>query len=242
MSSSFYDNFIHYQVQSGINDRIYGLYQRTKKIGIANKNILEIGCGIGALTYLLSKKIEAGKIEAIDISKKSIEFAKEQIRKKNVSFEYSGVLNFASRFTSYNLILMFDVLEHIPLEDHPKVFEKIAGWMNDDSLLLINLPNPNYILYDQIHQPEQLQETDHPVFLSQLIPVFNSLSLEVKYLETYSVWIKEDYQFLIIRKQKEFREVQLSSLRSFPQKISRWLKRKWISLLHRFPKKSGFKF
>lgn len=238
MSSSFYDNIINYQIESGINDRIYSLYKRTKKIGIKNKKILETGCGIGALTYLLSKKIRKGKVEALDPSERSIKYAQEHIRKSNVFFKASDILNFTPQFAPYDLILIFDVLEHIPEADHFEIFSKIKNWMNDESLLLINLPNPEYILFDQKHYPEHLQEIDQSVFIKQLVPIFNSLSLELKYLETYSVWVKEDYQFLIIQKQKEFTEVQLSTLRSFPEKTVRWLQRKWIRLIHRFPKQS----
>lgn len=238
MSSSFYDNIINYQIESGINDRIYGLYKRTKKIGIKNKKILEIGCGIGALTYLLSKKISKGKVEAFDPSERSIKYAQEHVRKSNIFFKASDILNFTPQFVPYNLILLFDVLEHIPEADYFEIFSRIKNWMNDETLLLINLPNPEYILFDQKYHPEQLQEIDQPVFIKQLIPIFNSLSFEIKHLEIYSVWVKEDYQFLIIQKQKEFTEVLLSTLQSFPEKTIRWLQRKWIRLAHPFPKQS----
>ena len=238
MSSSYYDNIINYQIESGINDRIYGLYKRTKKIGIKNKKILEIGCGIGALTFLLSKKISDGKVEAFDPSERSIKYAQEHIQKNNIFFKVSDILNFTPQFAPYDLILIFDVLEHIPEADHFEIFSKIKSWMNDETLLLINLPNPEYIIFDQKYHPEQLQEIDQSVFIKHLIPIFSSLSLELKYLETYSVWVKEDYQFLIIQKQKDFTEVQLSTLRSFPEKTIKWLQRKWIKLVHHFPKQS----
>ena len=70
----FYDNFIAYQIESGNNDRIYSCYKRMKKHGIHNNSsVLEIGCGIGVLTYLLSRKIKNGTIESMDLSEKSID-------------------------------------------------------------------------------------------------------------------------------------------------------------------------
>ncbi|MEJ0080478.1 MAG: class I SAM-dependent methyltransferase [Puia sp.] len=76
-SAEFYDDFIGYQVKSGINDRIYLLYKRLCKSGInTNSNILEIGCGVGMMTYLISRKVRNGRIEATDISTQSIAYAK----------------------------------------------------------------------------------------------------------------------------------------------------------------------
>lgn len=236
MSSSFYDNFVDYQIQSGINDRIYSLYRRTKKFGIAGKKILEIGCGIGALTYLVSKKIKAGSIDAFDPSEKSIEYAQKHIRHKNVSFEPSDVFNFNPRFAFYDMILLFDVLEHIPEADHFNVFSKIKGLMTEETYLLINLPNPDYILYDQKNQPEKLQEIDQPIFLKDLLPLFTELNLELKIFETYSVWVKEDYQFLVVKKKKKFKEEFLNSEKGFYQKAIGRLDREFRKLKHRFPK------
>jgi len=82
-SPEFYDNFISYQIESGVNDRIYDCYKRMKKQGINNNSsVLEIGCGIGVLTYLLSRKIKKGVIEAIDLIEKSVDYAKKQPLKK----------------------------------------------------------------------------------------------------------------------------------------------------------------
>lgn len=236
MGSSFYDNYIDYQVQSGINDRILGLYKRTKKIGITGKKILEIGCGIGALTFLLSKKIGKGKIEAFDPSEKSIAFAQQQISHPNIVFNSSDVLNFSAQFSPYDLILLFDVLEHIPVNDHYKVFSRIKTWMNDNSILMINLPNPEYILYDQTYQPDQLQELDQPVFLNDLLSIFTSLDLTLKHFETYSVWAKEDYQFFVLQKKTAFTEELLSNERSFFEKLVVRLRRALWKLKYQYPK------
>ena len=91
--------------------------------------------------------------------------------------------------------------------------------MNENSLLLVNIPNPNYIIYDQKHNPQALQETDQPIFTDRLANVLAMASLEIEYLETYSIWVKNDYQFLIIKKRKEFVEQLVSTERTFHRKI-----------------------
>ncbi len=147
-TSKFYDNFIPYQLNSGINERIFHLYKRVCKSGLASTDkVLEIGCGIGILTYLLSIKIKKGEIEVVDISKKSIEFAKKHLKKANVQFTVSSILQYKTKLLHFDKILLFDTLEHIPEENHLELFTNIGKWLSNDGIIFINIPNPNYILY-----------------------------------------------------------------------------------------------
>jgi len=235
-SAEFYDNYLSYHIRSGINDRIYFLYKRLKKIGLDKSDkVLEIGCGIGALTFLLSKIITTGKIEAIDISPRSIAFAQEHIKSKQVFFLTQDVLNFIPSSTSFDKILLFDVLEHIPADDHPAVFSHIASWLKQDGYLLINLPNPEYILYDQKNNPEALQELDQPVYLEQLLPILTKCSLELLLFEALSVWVKNDYHLLMLRKKQEFKEEFLSAERSLLEKGLLKFARISRKIKYRFP-------
>src|SRR5258706_4633979 len=93
--AGFYDEFIGQQKSSGINDRIYELYKRMSKFGLKpNSKVLELGCGIGTITYMLSRKIKTGFIESVDISPKSIEFAKQRLQKKNIIFNAADAVSY----------------------------------------------------------------------------------------------------------------------------------------------------
>jgi trans-aconitate 2-methyltransferase len=238
-SAEFYDDFIKYQVKSGINDRIYQLYKRLCKLGISsNTNILEIGCGIGTLTYLLSRKIKQGRIEAVDISKKSIEYAKSNLKLPNIFFFAADILEFEPGFSKFDFLLLFDVIEHIPEENHLALFKKISGWMNPDATLLINIPNPKYILFDRQFNPQSLQEIDQPIFINRLTNDLAKAGLQIDYFETYSIWVKQDYQFLVIKKETEFAERFLHGERNVFQKIKIRLSREFRKLMYNYPPKN----
>lgn len=235
-SANFYDNFIKEQAKSGINDRIYGLYKRICKTGLtADSSVLEIGCGIGTLTYLLAKKVRSGQVEATDISPKSIEFAQQYLKAPNLTLTAADILEFEPKRKLFERILLFDVLEHIPLGLHPQVFQRISQWMDAKSLLLINIPNPAYILYDQQNNPAALQETDQPVYFGLLSAAMEASSLDIQSVETYSVWVKDDYRFIIAQKRKPFEEKLLSKERNILQKAIKWLERKWRKVRHPYP-------
>ena len=81
--SQFYDQFSERQIKIGVNERLIFLFKQLKKLGLTKKSkILELGCGVGAFTYLLSKKIEEGYVEAVDLSEKSIKKCTKKYTKK----------------------------------------------------------------------------------------------------------------------------------------------------------------
>jgi len=240
-SASFYDNYLKQQALSGINDRIYLLYKRALQHGLnTNSNVLEIGCGIGTLTYLLAQKVKQGRIEAMDLSPASIEFARRYITKENIEIYPGDIIEKDPLLPAYDLILLFDVLEHILVEKHGTLFKRIASRMDDKSLLLINIPNPGYILYDQQHNSSVLQELDQALEQNVLVKNFANAGLEIQQFNTYSVWVKNDYQFMVIRKQQPFREEVLSEKRGLFAKGRTWLWRRWRKLRYPYPPKGSY--
>jgi trans-aconitate 2-methyltransferase len=238
-SAEFYDQFIKNQVESGINDRIAGLYRRLCKIGLrTGSSVLEIGCGIGTLTYLLTRTVKTGSIEATDISPQSIAYAKKNLVRPNLSLYAGDILELEPSAKTFDFVLLFDVIEHIPLADHAALFTRISRWMQEDSYLLINIPNPGSILFDEKNNPAALQEIDQPVYPDHLATVLEGAGLDIVQFETYSVWVRNDYQFMVIKKRKDFEERLLSKERNIFQKGIVWLGRKWRKLIYRYPPKS----
>lgn len=85
-------------------------YLNRYKISIANKRIVELGCGAGRMTEFLAK--EAKWVFAIDISSKMLERFKERLGSiQNVSLMRSGDLSVMPD-NSVELILSFLVFQH----------------------------------------------------------------------------------------------------------------------------------
>jgi len=100
-----------------------------------NSKILEIGCGTGGNLCMLSA---FGDLTAVDMSSEAVAMAK---RKNVINTDiYIGSLpNAMPKFNDkFDLICMFDVLEHI--EMHKEAITKIETYLKDDGQIILTVP------------------------------------------------------------------------------------------------------
>jgi 2-polyprenyl-3-methyl-5-hydroxy-6-metoxy-1,4-benzoquinol methylase len=87
--------------------------------------ILDIGCGIGALTYSISKK--AKEVVACDLNPISIEFAKKNYRRNNIEYIVADATNYDFK-QKFDYITLSNVLEHI--KDRKQFLQKLKPLTN----------------------------------------------------------------------------------------------------------------
>ncbi|PZU88721.1 MAG: class I SAM-dependent methyltransferase [Chryseobacterium sp.] len=227
----FYNDFVSYQTKSGINERIFTLYKKMKSLGLkSSSNVLELGCGIGVMTKLLASFVKEGYIEAVDLSDKSVEFAKTKITNKNVSLFTDDVVGYFPKKKSFDFITLFDIIEHIPIELHPDLFKNLSKIADENTKILIHIPNPDFIEYHQKDESAWLQIVDQPIPLQTIVNNAETNGLQVTNFDTYSIWVENDYQFFVIQKKKEYKKVELSKQRNLVQKVVNRLKNIFISI------------
>ncbi len=94
--------------------------------------VLDIGCGIGALTYTVSKK--AGKIVACDFNANSINIAKRKYSCENIQYIIANATEFEFE-DDFDYIILSNVLEHI--QDRVNFLEKLKPLAK---FMLIRIP------------------------------------------------------------------------------------------------------
>lgn len=101
-----------------------------------NKDVLDIACGMGYGTYLLSK--EANQVFGLDVSKDVVDYAMRNYSSKNVIFIVGNAQNFNIK-QQFDLIVSFETIEHIP---NPSDFLKnVSNHLKDDGIFIISTPN-----------------------------------------------------------------------------------------------------
>lgn len=202
--SGYYDNYSQRQISAGVNERHEKIAELLNVHGIKNAaNILEIGCGVGTLTGLIAKTMSGNaKMLAVDISSESIEIAKKRLQKfNNISFAVADFveLNLTEHF---DFIILPDVLEHIPFEKHPLLFQKLSLLLDKYGVMLIHLPHPHYQNWAHTNIPEQMQIIDLSVNSLHLCECIYKNGLYLSEMKSYSLWRRDfDYQYYIVRKQ-----------------------------------------
>lgn len=206
---SWYDNFTTHQKKLGINIRHRTILRNARKAGLRDgMRVLEVGCGIGTVTSLLAKAIPNGSILAVDISPKSISIAKENLsRHRHVEFRVSDMSDFSSA-EPFDLVVLPDVIEHIPLEQHPRLFTTLARHMAADARLLINVPNAQLLEYLHNHQPSVLQVIDQPVHFDRLMTVVYPSGLVLESVSSYGLQFDHvEYHSIVLRPRYAFKQL-----------------------------------
>lgn len=193
--SDFYDTFSRSQIKTGINLRHYYLFHRLMKEGLKpGSSVLEIGCGIGTLSYLTATYLRKGELVITDISPENISIAGKRLSGfRNVSCIVSDMSDFdAGR--KFDFIILADVIEHIPIEMHQNLFDVISKHMHDGSVLFMNYPHPKSIEYYRSHDPSKLQIIDQAIYPGHLIPLAEKCGLLLKNYKSYSLFhMSNDY-------------------------------------------------
>jgi ubiquinone/menaquinone biosynthesis C-methylase UbiE len=232
--TEFYDEYVVEQANTGINDRIYGVYERLIGLGLnAHSSVLELGCGIGMMTSLLKRTVNQGKIHAIDISAASIDYGKMKFGAANITFSTQDITAFETQLNKPDFITLIDVLEHIPLELHAALFKRISQVMGLNSHFVINLPNPDYIAHDIALEADSLQVIDQPVPFASLIQQLDDASLELMTYQKYGLWHHDEYQWFVLRIKRPFNEVRIDNSLTVIDKIKRKIKRLRIKRLNK---------
>lgn len=202
---AWYNGFSSKQVKTGVNLRHYRLMNELIAGGLrAGSNVLEAGCGVGTLTSLLHTYIKRGKIVSIDISDKSVEIAAGRFPKsRRVEFIATDIMDFQYP-AKFDFIILADVLEHIPVEQHKALFGVLADHMHADSQIFINIPHPLALDYIRKNNPEQLQIIDQSLSAGKLTEDICHNDLTLVNYRSYSLFNREhDYVLIWLKKKGE---------------------------------------
>lgn len=117
----------------------YQIALREIKHYFSNCNsILDIGCGIGYGSYILSE-LESN-ITSYDISEEAINFAKTYYNKDNVNYSVVDCSNVSFIKDNYDTIVSFEFLEHI---HYYRAKEILKEMIEKSSLCITSIPINN---------------------------------------------------------------------------------------------------
>lgn len=105
---------------------------------IKGKEVLDIACGTGYGSHILSKA-GAKRVIGMDIDKKALRMARQKYLEENLEFKHGDAEKIGLEDDSADIITSFETIEHL---DDPKQFlREIKRVLKDNGLLILSTPN-----------------------------------------------------------------------------------------------------
>jgi trans-aconitate 2-methyltransferase len=235
----FYDEFTNSRM---LQYKLYGNPRIDKAVELIagyvapDSNILDLGCGIGIVPEQIATKLKEGKILACDLGENNINCAQKMVNSERIEFlNVDLVENFETirnKLTStVDLVTMVDVIEHLPADSYDRLFSNLNQVTSDRAKLILTYPSPEYQVYLQQHQPEELQIIDEVIEINSLLPIAIKHGFALEYFNYISVWRENQYIHCVFGKQRTCDLITESGL---SQKIQRQVKSYKIKVLRPF--------
>ncbi len=206
----FYDEFVKTQKKIGVSVRHRIIHNKLVDLGLkSSSNVLEVGCGIGTVSSLIINSTPNGKFVGVDISPESIAQANKDFPQSNVQFLVDDMSNFSSDIR-FDFIVFPDVLEHIPVEQHSKLFENVAKVCKPDTKVLINIPEPNSLNWTRKNKPEVLQIIDQSLSMQDLLNNTYPHGFQVQSINPYAIHTDvANYLSIVFVRNTEVKNIRL---------------------------------
>jgi len=192
-------DYYNEHVKGKIHDYLYGNIRVKKAFKMLSRylpkkmnHVLEIGCGIGYITYKLAKKFPKTAFVGLDISPKSIEIAQLLFRKKNL-FYLAGELQPELFIQTFDIIFFLDVYEHISKTDRLPFLASLNKFLSERGIIVMSFPTPCYQKYLKNFNSQALQPIDESITLADLYQFALSTNTEIVYYKQIKAWRQGDY-------------------------------------------------
>lgn len=203
----FYERFFRTSLLSDLlrfNVRQYEVRTLCDEFILKGSKILEVGCGIGIISRHVLKK--ASSLIAVDIAELNIRASRLLCGSPRAQFNVADILTdyqSLKKHGPFDVIILADVLEHLPKEKHGFVFSVLEQMLAPQGRILLTFPSPEQQDYLKKHKPDMLQIVDERVDLRELLRV---TSLAPIYFAYTHAWGRNQYNHLVLTAHPEYKE------------------------------------
>jgi 2-polyprenyl-3-methyl-5-hydroxy-6-metoxy-1,4-benzoquinol methylase len=198
----YYDKASIHKIRDFVfgNDRVDAAWKTIITYVDNPGNILEIGCGIGAMCNRLNLRWPNAIIKGIDISEKSIDVAKNLFESANCKFFTSLPEEFDNK-KKFDLILLIDVIEHVEKSQRMELLSFIENNLSENGMLLLAFPTPYILDINRKFFPERLQPVEENVSIADLEKIAHVINKPLVLYKEIFVWERRDYAHAIFSDQ-----------------------------------------
>jgi len=123
------------------------LEELTRELGRPIR-VLEIGCGTGWGSRFLSDNLPGSEVVATnrvlnEKDREILDTARSTFSKDGLTFEEADATKLGEQYSQgdFDAVVMLEVIEHIPQEEHSRVFQQVAEVLKPGGAILISTPS-----------------------------------------------------------------------------------------------------
>jgi 2-polyprenyl-3-methyl-5-hydroxy-6-metoxy-1,4-benzoquinol methylase len=168
-----------------------------------SESIFDIGCGSGQLALLIAEFTKAKRIGGIEINETLVanadELLNEYRNRIDINFQiYDGKI-IPNIIGDYDVILLIDVLHHVPKEFQIKFLQEIFNKMNMGSHLIIKDINANspFVFFNKLHDLIFSQEIGNEVKLKSLAFEVNKIGFKILQSSKKQLYVYPHYTLIL---------------------------------------------
>lgn len=160
-------------------------------------NVLELGCGIGDVSWRMSTIWPSASITGVDISPVSIAFANTLFGSPQLKF-LEGTLETVNILCSFDLIVMVDVYEHIAIEDRPLLHTAIKNMLARNGRLILTFPTIGHQSWLRKHASDLIQPIDEDISHETILTLARETGTRIVLYQEVGIWHQGDYAHVIL--------------------------------------------
>jgi SAM-dependent methyltransferase len=194
-----------------ISGRVRHCIELLKSQNIKGKFIVDVGCSNGLIAHH-ALPLKPKKFVVIDPSSKAVNIAKKN--NKSGSFFQSTAAKLPVKDNTADLVLMFDVIEHVPVGTELEALSEAARVLRKKGRILLSTPNNHWLmnLLDPAwylgHRHYKLNKIKEFIRIAG----FKVESAEVRGGVWFSIYLLVLYFFKWVLKKPQFRNRTLETL------------------------------
>lgn len=106
---------------------------------VKNKTILDIGCGFGWMEINLLNR-EASHVVGMEVSENDLKTAKKYVKNSRVKFEVGNALKLPFKDSTFDTVVSWEVLEHIPKNCENIMFSEVRKVLKKNGKFYLSTP------------------------------------------------------------------------------------------------------
>lgn len=205
----YYDSQVQGKLRGYVegNDRVECAWLTIEQwAGEEPARVLEVGCGIGDITWRMSQRWINSHVVGLDVSQHSLRLAEALFGESRISF-CEGPLVKERLSGSFDLIVLMDVYEHIGVESRRELHEAIKELTNERTRIVLAFPTPRHLAWLKIHQPDKIQPIDEDITIETMSVLAHDTGTDVLFYKEVGVWHEGDYAHAVLGQRVGWKDI-----------------------------------